>query len=272
MTQPCVNLSQEGAYFKFVQPLLAEFLSLIIHTFWGSMVTAPTRSAEELNSTMGSLPDTFTSDYIMTALMPAFQAGFAVWMIVVLWWKVCIINFNPAISVGFVVTGVLPPIMLLPYIAVQCLGSVIGAAIAQAIRSDAPGPIEVAPDAYIPAVIGYEIIVTGAMVFFAVAMVVPKDYDQATGPLAIGLTVFQGVLGGKWIGAGCMNPSRAFGPALVLGRWSRQWVWWVGDLLGGLLFGAIYMLFFAPREQIWIGKLFKRAEADSDDRSDIEKL
>lgn len=34
------------------------------------------------------------------------------------------------------------------------------------------------------------------MVFFANMMVVDKTYDQATGPLAIGITVFQGIIAG----------------------------------------------------------------------------
>ena len=42
-----------------------------------------------------------------------------------------IINFNPAISTGLLVTGVLSPWMYVPYIAMQCLGSVVGAVIAQ---------------------------------------------------------------------------------------------------------------------------------------------
>ena len=53
-----------------------------------------------------------------------------------------------------------------------------------------------AEGANILSVIGHEIVVTGAMIFFAVATVVQEDYDQQTGPLAIGLTVFQGVIGG----------------------------------------------------------------------------
>merc|ERR1712126_444449 len=94
----------------------------------------------------------------------------------------------------------------------------------------------------------------GTMVFFTNVMVGDKTYDQATGPLAIGLTVFQGIIAGKWIGAGCLNPSRAIGPAVVLGgkAWSDLWVWWVGDCLGAFIFSIIYMMFFAPPEKNWM--------------------
>jgi len=51
------------------------------------------------------------------------------------------------------------------------------------------------------------------------------------------------ILHSKWIGAGCLNPSRAFGPAVVLGgrAWTYHWVWWVGDGIGALLFSCIYL-------------------------------
>lgn len=46
----------------------------------------------------------------------------------------------------------------------------------------------------------------------------------------------------RWIGAGCLNPARAVGPAIVMGGtvWNYQWVWWVGDLVGGVVFAVIY--------------------------------
>jgi len=245
----------EKRYFGLLQPLLAEFCALIIHSYWGSMIATPAKTVDIFNVTSSA---DVGGEYLLTSLLPALQAGFAVYMIIVLFWKICIINFNPAISVGFVICGVLHPTRLIPYIIAQCLGSTLGAYFAYVIKGDAPGPITVAEGANIAAVIFHEAIVTGAMVLFAIVTVVQKDYDQSTGPIAIGFTVFQGILGGKWIGGCCMNASRAFGPALVLNDWTRQWVWWVGDFLGAILFSVIYMLFFAPCDKIWIKRLLKK--------------
>lgn len=33
----------------------------------------------------------------------------------------------------------------------------------------------------------------------------------------------------------CINPARAFGPALVSGFWEHHWLWWTAPFLGGLL-------------------------------------
>jgi len=245
----------EITYFGLVQPLAAEFFAMFLHTFWGSMFTTPPVYTQSINETSLEI------NYLTTALVPALQAGLAVYMFIVLFWKVCIINFNPAISMGFVVSGVLHWKLFVPYVAMQCLGSTLGAWIAQSIKQDIPGPISVAEGANILSVIGHEIVVTGAMIFFAVATVVQEDYDQQTGPLAIGLTVFQGVIGGRWIGGSCLNVSRAFGPALVLNDWRLQWVWWVGDMLGAIIFASIYMIFFAPEDKLWIRRWVSKKQA-----------
>jgi len=244
---------------KLIQALCAEFVAMFIHTFWGSMFTFHPKT-----DTSNSSSTDYSTDYVVNALVPALQAGLAVYMIIVVFWKVCVINFNPAVTLGFVVTGVLSPWLFVPYVVMQLLGSVTAAAIAAAIKQDLPGPIMVSEDANIAAVICHELIITGIFVFFAAATVVQEDYDQATGPLAIGLTFFQGILGGRWIGGACMNIARAFGPALVLGDWRLHWVWWVGDLSGAVVFGAIYMIFFAPKEKNWMNKLItKKPQGDS---------
>lgn len=33
----------------------------------------------------------------------------------------------------------------------------------------------------------------------------------------------------------CMNPARAFGPAVAANHWSHHWIYWVGPMCGALL-------------------------------------
>ena len=45
-----------------------------------------------------------------------------------------------------------------------------------------------------------------------------------------------------------MNPARAFGPALVAGRWTAQAVWWIGPLVGGAVAGLLWSRVLEPND------------------------
>lgn len=41
------------------------------------------------------------------------------------------------------------------------------------------------------------------------------------------------------VSGACMNPARAFGPALVANYWDYHWVYWVGPMVAALLVGVL---------------------------------
>ena len=49
-------------------------------------------------------------------------------------------------------------------------------------------------------------------------------------------------IGGPLTGAS-MNPARSFGPALAMGYWDNQWLYWAAPLSGGLVAVACCQLF-----------------------------
>jgi aquaporin Z len=64
--------------------------------------------------------------------------------------------------------------------------------------------------------------------------------------IAIGGTIALDALFGGPISGASMNPARSFGPALVSGTWSDQWIYVVGPVLGALLAVAAYKAMTSP--------------------------
>ncbi|KAJ9536939.1 hypothetical protein OSB04_029672 [Centaurea solstitialis] len=87
-----------------------------------------------------------------------------------------------------------------------------------------------------------EIIITFALVYTVYATAAdPKKGSLGTiAPIAIGFIVGANILAAGPFSGGSMNPARSFGPAVVSGDFSQNWIYWVGPLIGGGLAGFIY--------------------------------
>lgn len=97
----------------------------------------------------------------------------------------------------------------------------------------------------------FEIVAT----FFLVLVVCATAFDPrgaftVVSGLPIGFVVAFDVLAGGPITGAAMNPARAFGPALVGGFWTNQWIFWVGPLAGGALAALLYSRLFLRRADV----------------------
>ena len=62
----------------------------------------------------------------------------------------------------------------------------------------------------------------------------PKG-DPKKIPLAMSLTVALLIYFVAPISSMCINPARAFGPAIASGFWEHHWLWWTAPFVGGLM-------------------------------------
>ena len=152
-------------------------------------------------------------------------------------------HFNPAVTLGFLVTGRLSPILAGAYWIAQFVGAVAGAALLKwiftgEVRATLGAPA-VAPGIEPEAALILEAILTFFLVwvFFATAAD-PRGTFKSIAGLAIGLTITMDILAGGALTGAAMNPARAFGPELLSNDWNDFWIWYVGPFAGGVL-GAI---------------------------------
>ena len=170
-------------------------------------------------------------------------------------------HFNPAVTLGFLVTGRMAPSLAGVYWVAQLLGAVLGALLLALVLPDAlTDPVALGTPALglgigAGAAVVLEAILTFLLVWviFATAADTRGTFKSIAG-LAIGFTITLDILIGGPLTGAAMNPARAFGPELVSGEWSDFWVWYLGPLVGGAAAAIAYeALYLRPARPVPVG-------------------
>jgi MIP family channel proteins len=160
-------------------------------------------------------------------------------------------HLNPAVTIGFLVTRRIEPIMAGVYLLAQILGAVLAA---YALRGLFPAEVaaasrlggqSVALDVSMTQAIVLEAIATFFLVFVVFGTAVDPKAPRVGG-FAIGLTVAADILAIGPLTGASMNPARSFGPAVVSGIFEGQAVYWIGPIIGGIAAALLYDMLFIP--------------------------
>jgi aquaporin Z len=162
-------------------------------------------------------------------------------------------HFNPAVTLGFLVTRRIPAIMAGFYWVVQLGAAALAALLIKWVEPTAVKQIHYGAPAVNAAITSGKAVTIEAVctffvliVVFATAVDAKGAFDKIAG-LAIGFTIALGVMMAGGLTGGAFNPARAFGPELVSDYWTNAWVWYVGPLAGAALGAIIYELVYLGR-------------------------
>jgi MIP family channel proteins len=170
-------------------------------------------------------------------------------------------HFNPAVTLGFLVTGRIERKLAFVYWAAQFAGAFLATVIVSGVLPDLlTDPVDLGVPAIANGVgsgAGFliEIVLTFFLVWVIFATAVdPRGTFKSIAGLAIGLTITLDILfAGPFTGA-AMNPARAFGPQLAGGHWGDAWVWYLGPAIGGILAALAYeYLYLRPLRPVPVG-------------------
>ncbi|MBI4282522.1 MAG: aquaporin [Chloroflexi bacterium] len=163
--------------------------------------------------------------------------------------------YNPALTVGLAVTRKLPVLRAVAYIVAQLAGAILAALV---LTWTFPEAARNAVSLGTPALgqgvsAGQGVLLEFVMTFFLMFAVFGTAVDSR-GPkviagLVIGLVITMDILAGGALTGAAVNPSRAFGVALVSGHWTDQWVWWVGPIVGAAMAALLYNFVLLPDEE-----------------------
>jgi MIP family channel proteins len=154
-------------------------------------------------------------------------------------------HINPAVTVGFLVTRRIAPLLGLLYIVAQLVGATLAGLLLRVMYPQALwqaallGTPNLAPGVSF----GLGVLIEAVLTFFLLLAVFGTAVDPRApkiGGFGIGLTVLVDILVGGPLTGAAMNPARTFGPALAGGFWQNDLVYWIGPIIGAVIAASIY--------------------------------
>jgi len=152
---------------------------------------------------------------------------------VYLFGKISMAHFNPAVTLGFLITGHITKLQLLQYLTAQITGALIASVFVMYVIGTEASLGTNEPDySYpLPLVFGIEVLAT-AMLMAVIYLVVYTRRLWRLGGLAIGATVGLDIFFLAFISGASMNPARSLAPALLSGVLGNLWLYWTATFIG----------------------------------------
>jgi MIP family channel proteins len=157
-------------------------------------------------------------------------------------------HFNPAVSLGLAAARKFPRNEILPYWIAQLIGGFVAVlAVAIVYSGTAVDALDTAPGVGISdgGALLLELIAT-ALFVIVICTVATDDrapWKGVMAPLLIGLFIFTAAVAVGPASGGSFNPARSFDPALFNGNFDDLWIYLVGPLAGGVIGGALWLVF-----------------------------
>jgi glycerol uptake facilitator-like aquaporin len=152
---------------------------------------------------------------------------------VYLFGKISMAHFNPAVSVGFLITKHITKIQLLYYITAEIIGALLAIIFVKyLIGTEAYLGANIPNYAYpLPLIFGVEVIASGLLMGVILAVVYIKGLRGFSG-IVIGGIVGLDIFLLAFISGASMNPARSLAPAVFSGVLTDLWLYWTATFIG----------------------------------------
>jgi MIP family channel proteins len=170
-------------------------------------------------------------------------------------------HFNPAVTLGFLVTQRIAPSLAVVYWSMQFAAGAAAAGLLRWLYDEEPRRLtKLGAPALGSSISTWQgLVIEIVLTFFLVWVIFATAADpggafKSIAGLAIGLTITLDVLMGGPLTGAAMNPARAFGPELLQREWADAWVWYAGPAIGGVLAAVAYeWLYLRPLRPLPVG-------------------
>jgi aquaporin Z len=176
-------------------------------------------------------------------------------------------HFNPAVTLGFLISGHITKVQLPYYLAAEITGALLASLFVMILIGSEASLGANEPDySYpLPLVFGIEVFAT-ALLMAVIYLAVYTKGLQGLGGLVIGGMVGLDIFFLAFIFGASMNPARSLAPALLSGVLSNLWLYWTATFIGS---SAVALLVRRKFECQDIGVAFGRLSSHNDDDPNV---
>lgn len=159
---------------------------------------------------------------------------------VYLFGKISMAHFNPAVSIGYLITKHLPKNLLACYLGAEIIGALLASVFVKYVIGTYANLGANAPNYNfpLPVIFGVEVLASGLLMAVIYAVVHTKGLRGFSG-IAIGGIVGLDIFFFAFISGASMNPARSLAPALLSGYLVDLWLYWSATFLGTTLVALI---------------------------------
>ncbi|MDO8640312.1 MAG: aquaporin [Nitrosarchaeum sp.] len=162
--------------------------------------------------------------------------------------KISLAHFNPAVTIGFYITGHISKIQIAYYFAAEIIGALFGSLFVMSFIGTVANLGANAPNYDFSLFLIFLIeVLASAMLMAVIFTVVYTKGLKGFGGIAIGGIVGLDIFFLAFISGASMNPARALAPALLSGVLDNLWLYWTAPYVGTIIIAFLFRNKFHSR-------------------------
>lgn len=162
--------------------------------------------------------------------------------------KISLAHFNPAVTIGYYITGHISKIQVVYYFAAELIGALLGTLFVMTVIGTEANLGVNAPnyEFSLPLIFGIEVLASGLLMAVIFTVVYTKGLRGFSG-IAIGGIVGLDIFFLAFISGASMNPARALAPAIFSGIMEDLWLYWTATYVGTSIVAFLFRNKFAKQ-------------------------
>ena len=163
--------------------------------------------------------------------------------------KISLAHFNPAVTIGYYITGHISKIQIAYYFAAEIIGALFGSLFVMSFIGTGANLGANAPNYDFPLFFIFLIeVLASAMLMAVIFIVVYTKGLKGFSGIAIGGIVGLDIFFLAFISGASMNPARALAPALFSGVVDNLWLYWTAPYVGTIIIAFLFRNKFHSRK------------------------